>query len=51
VLDVGFREDARKARAGNITANYSMVTRMAHNILRQDTETDGGIEIKRKQAG
>lgn len=50
-LDVGFQEDALKARAGHIAQNLSLVRKMALTLLKQDTVTDGGIELKRKKAG
>jgi predicted transposase YbfD/YdcC len=50
-LDVAFREDDQKAQAGNIAENMSMLRRIALNLLKQDKKTDGGIELKRKQAG
>lgn len=50
-LDVGFREDSLKARAGNIAENLSMIRKMALALLKQDKKTDGGIELKRKKAG
>jgi len=51
VLDVAFKEDAQTARAGHIAENLAVVRRMALNLLKQDRKTDGGIELKRKQAG
>ena len=51
VLDVAFEEDVQKSRAGNIAENMSVLRRIALNLLKQDKKTDGGIELKRKQAG
>ena len=49
-LDVAFREDALKARAGHIAENLSLIRKMALSLLKQDTTTKGGLELKRKQA-
>lgn len=49
-LDVGFREDTLKARAGNISENLSLIRKMALALLKQDKQTKGGIELKRKKA-
>jgi predicted transposase YbfD/YdcC len=51
ILDVGFQEDSLKARAGHIAQNLSLIRKMALALLKQDTATDGGIELKRKKAG
>ena len=51
ILDVGFREDTLKARAGHISENLSLVRKMALALLKQDKQTKGGIELKRKKAG
>lgn len=50
-LDVGFQEDALKARGGHIAENLSIIRKMALALLKQDKKTDGGIELKRKKAG
>lgn len=50
ILDVAFDEDALKARAGNVAENLSLIRKMALALLKQDTTTDGGVELKRKQA-
>jgi predicted transposase YbfD/YdcC len=51
ILDVAFDEDALKARAGNIADNLTLIRKMAIAILKQDTKTDGGVELRRKRAG
>jgi predicted transposase YbfD/YdcC len=50
ILDVGFREDTLKARAGHISENLSLVRKMALALLKQDKQTKGGVELKRKKA-
>lgn len=44
-LDVAFNEDASRKRAGNAAMNFSMVNRIALNILKKNQEP---ISIKRK---
>ncbi len=51
ILDVAFDEDSLKARAGNITENLALIRKMAMAILKQDTKTGGGVELRRKRAG
>jgi predicted transposase YbfD/YdcC len=51
ILDVAFDEDALKARAGNVAENLSLLRKMAVAILKQDTKTKGGVELRRKRAG
>ncbi len=51
ILDVAFKEDAQKAKAGNIPENLSLLRRIALNYLKQDKTVKAGIEIKRKKAG
>jgi hypothetical protein len=50
ILDVAFREDALKARVGHMVENLSFIRKMALILLRQDKQTKGGIELKRKKA-
>lgn len=50
ILDVAFDEDSLKARAGNVAENLSLIRKMAMAVLKQDTTTDGGVELKRKRA-
>jgi len=51
LLDVSFREDSLKARAGHVAENLSLIRKMALALLKQDTTTKVGIEAKRKKAG
>lgn len=50
-LDIAFQEDTLKARAGHIAENLSLIRKVAVGLLKQDTTTDGGVELKRKKAG
>lgn len=50
VLDVGFREDASRKRAGNAARNFSLLNRIALNLLRQETSLKRGIKGKRLNA-
>ena len=47
VLDVAFREDACRARAGHAARNLAVVRHLARNLLRQDTTRKGSIPSKR----
>jgi len=47
VLDVAFREDACRARAGHAARNLAVVRHLALNLLRRDTARKGGIATKR----
>jgi len=51
ILDVAFDEDSLKARAGHVAENLSLIRKMGLALLKQDTSTDGGVELRRKQAG
>jgi predicted transposase YbfD/YdcC len=50
VLDVGFSEDLSRKRAGHTAQNYSILTRIALNLLKQDKTCKLGIHGKRLQA-
>lgn len=50
VLDVAFREDSLKARAGNIAENLSLVRRMSLNRLKQEKTAKIGTANKRLKA-
>jgi predicted transposase YbfD/YdcC len=50
-LDVAFDEDSLKARAGHVAENLSLIRKMGLALLKQDTKTAGGVELRRKQAG
>jgi predicted transposase YbfD/YdcC len=51
VLDVGFNEDASRKRTGFAAQNYSLVSRIALNLLKNDGTTKGGVRAKRLKAG
>lgn len=51
VLDVGFREDQSRKRAGHAAQNFSLINRIALNLLRQDKTSKRGIQGKRLKAG
>lgn len=50
-LDIAFKEDELKARAGNIAGNLSAIRKIALALLKQDKTTKGGVELRRKKAG
>jgi predicted transposase YbfD/YdcC len=50
-LDVAFREDDCRVRAGNAAANFSIVRQHALGLLKQRTETKVGIKNRRLCAG
>jgi predicted transposase YbfD/YdcC len=50
VLDVAFREDEARHRAGNCAANMGVLRKMAVNLLKADTTKKVGIANKRKAA-
>jgi len=51
ILDVGYREDAQKAKAGNIAENLATIRRISLNMIKQDNSVKAGVEIKRQKAG
>ena len=51
VLDVGFGEDLCRKRQGNSAQNFSLINRIALNLLKQDKTRTLGIKGKRLQAG
>jgi predicted transposase YbfD/YdcC len=51
VLDVAFREDDCRVRAGNAAANLSAVRQLALGLLKQRTEAKVGIKTRRLHAG
>lgn len=51
VLDVSFSEDACRIRRNNGAENFSVLRRIALNVLRQDTESKLSLKAKRKTAG
>ena len=50
VLDVGFGEDLDRKRAGHAAQNFSLLNRLALNLLKQDTTFKRGIKGKRLRA-
>ncbi len=51
VLDIAFREDDSRVRAGYAAENFAVVRHLALNLLRQDRTTRAGIKAKRLKAG
>lgn len=49
-LDVAFSEDASRKRTGNASQNFSILTKIALNLLKKDTKTKIGIKGKRLKA-
>jgi predicted transposase YbfD/YdcC len=50
VLDVGFGEDLSRKRAGHAAQNFSLLNRIALNILKQEKTSKRGIKGKRLKA-
>lgn len=50
-LDVSFREDECRKRAGNAAENFAMVRHIALNLLKQENSMKKSIKTKRLQAG
>ena len=51
VLDVAFGEDDSRVRKGNAAENFSVLRRMALNMLKSETTSQGGVAARRKRAG
>ncbi|GAB6007445.1 ISAs1 family transposase [Dysgonomonas reticulitermitis] len=51
VLDVGFNEDRSRKRNGFAAQNYSLLNRIALNLLKNDKITKVGVRGKRLKAG
>jgi predicted transposase YbfD/YdcC len=51
VLDVAFREDDSRLRKGHGAQNFSLLRRLALNLLRRDASVKAGIKAKRRNAG
>ncbi|WP_083843601.1 hypothetical protein [Desulfobacter sp.] len=51
MLDVAFREDECRKRAGNAAENFAMVRHIATNLLKQENSLKKSINVKRLQAG
>ncbi len=50
-LDVSFREDYSRVRAGHASLNLATVRRVALNLLKQEKTNKRGITCKRKRCG
>jgi predicted transposase YbfD/YdcC len=50
-LDVVFSEDSSNKRAGNAAENFALISRIALNILKNDTSVKGSMKNKRHKAG
>jgi len=50
MLDVAFSEDASRKRVGNSTQNFSILLKIALNILKKDAKTKVGIKSRRFKA-
>jgi len=50
VLDVGFGEDLDRKRAGHSAQNFSVLNRIALNLLKQDKSSKQGVKGKRLKA-
>ncbi|MDR1611378.1 MAG: hypothetical protein LBT97_01200 [Planctomycetota bacterium] len=51
LLDVAFREDGCRVRAGYAAENFTVPRHMALNLLKQGTRVKRGIKTRRKVAG
>jgi len=51
VLDVAFNEDHSRKRAGYAAQNFSVINRIALNLLKNDKATKHGVKGKRLKAG
>ena len=50
MLDVAFCEDASRKRVGNATQNFSILTKIALNLLKKDTKARVGVKSRRLRA-
>jgi predicted transposase YbfD/YdcC len=51
VLDLAFREDELRVRAGNAPENLALIRKLTHNLLQQEKTLKRGIKTKRLRAG
>ena len=51
MLDVSFREDECRKRAGNAAENFAMVRHIAMNLLKKENSMKKSMNVKRLQAG
>jgi len=50
MLDVAFSEDASRKRIGNSAQNFSILNKIALNILKKDTKAKVGVKSRRLKA-
>ena len=50
-LDIAFGEDQSRMREGNAAENFSILRRIALNLIRQDKTTKAGVKNRRLLAG
>lgn len=51
VLDVAFNEDHSRKRVGNAAQNFSLINRIALNLLKNEKSAKVGVKGKRLKAG
>jgi predicted transposase YbfD/YdcC len=51
LLDIAFNEDQSRKRAKNAAENFGILTRLALNIIKNDTSVKASMKRKRKMAG
>ncbi len=51
VLDMSFREDESRIRAGNAAENFSIIRRLVLNLIKQEKSIKKGVKAKRLLAG
>ena len=51
VLDVAFNEDQSRKRAGHAAQNFSVLNRIALNIIKNERTSKAGVKSKRLKAG
>ena len=51
VLDVAFNEDHSRKRAGNAAQNFSLINRIALNLLKDEKSAKVGVKGKKLKAG
>ncbi len=51
MLDIAFREDESRVRAGHAAQNLAVLRRLALNLLRRERTSTVGIKAKRLKAG
>ena len=50
-LDVAFNEDHSRKRAGNAAQNFSLINRIALNLLKNEKSAKVGVKGKKLKAG